>query len=382
MRYVFWQNCLSMHQLPFVARLMDCEGVESVTFVAGTDVDAERKAMGWSVPRIPGLERCQVVLNPAEEEMERLFTAAPDTTVHLFSGIRGFAFVYKAFLMSLRYDLERGLIVERPNTFAYGKANGKPLWMHRLKFWLQDARYRRHIRYVFAMGDDAVSYYQGLCREWRVFPFAYCTEPHPAVADRGADTAASTMLNCLFVGSLTCRKSVSSILSSYMLLPPSALQRIHLRVVGDGPEREMLEQKVKASGLSDNVEFAGTVPNDRIGDELAQSDVLILPSVYDGWGAVINEALGSGCLAIASDKCGARELLRDKRCGGVFRAGHPDELAALLAGYASDIAAVRRNRQWRQQWAGRNISGLALARYMTDCLNGLDPVRPWFRPQD
>lgn len=41
---------------------------------------------------------------------------------------------------------------------------------------------------------------------------------------------------------------------------------------------------------------------------LSNQDILILPSIYDGWGAVVNEALQSGLYVISSNQCGAKDL--------------------------------------------------------------------------
>lgn len=372
MNIVFWQNSLSIHQLPYVAKLMDVKGVDCVTFVSGTDISANRKAMGWKIPQIKGLDRCRIILTPDDKQIESLLLNNIENSVHLFSGIRGFAFVFKAFKASLKYELTRGLIVERPNTYYWGHANGKPLWLHQLVFMLRDAKYSKYIKYVFAMGEDAVQYYKGLCSDWDVFPFAYCTETFICESNY----TASYTLNCLFIGSLTCRKSVSTILTSYTLLSPSTLAKVHLKIIGNGPEMEKLHKKAKDLRLT-NIEFLGSVPNDKIGCELAHSDILILPSIYDGWGAVVNEALSSGCYAIVSDKCGAKELLHDERCGKVFHSGNPKELALTITDSVNKIADLRSNRTWRKQWAETAISGKALAQYMADVLNGKNPPCPW-----
>src|SRR5437870_11248743 len=61
------------------------------------------------------------------------------------------------------------------------------------------------------------------------------------------------------------------------------------------------------------------------------ADLLVLPSRYDGWGAVINEALMSGIPAICSDNCGAADLVRSSvQLGAVFRAGSAIDLARVL----------------------------------------------------
>lgn len=352
---------------------MDVKGVGRVTFVACMDISENRKAMGWKVPKIEGLDRCRLFLKPDNEEIESLLSDNMENTVHLFSGIRGFEFVFNVFKKSLEYSLVRGLIVERPNMYSYGYANGKPLWLHRIAFRLRDAKFRKYIKYVFAMGEDAVEYYKSLCNDWKVYPFAYCTEIGKVISDK----ATSASLNCLFIGSLVRRKSVSTILTSFTMLSLSTLAKVHLKIIGDGAEREMLRDKVENLGLT-NVEFMGSVANDKIGSELAHSDVLILPSIYDGWGAVVNEALCSGCYAIVSDRCGAKELLHDKRCGKVFGGGNPKELALAITDSVNNISDLRSNRTWRKQWAKDTISGNVLAQYMVDALNGKNPPPSWF----
>lgn len=47
-------------------------------------------------------------------------------------------------------------------------------------------------------------------------------------------------------------------------------------------------------------------------------DVLVLPSRYDGWGAVINEALQRGLYVICSNRCGAKALVVNDKIGKVF----------------------------------------------------------------
>ena len=63
--------------------------------------------------------------------------------------------------MSMKYNLHRGMITERPNTynFKWNIRNGKPYWMHRLRFMIQDRKYAKKMEHVFAMGSEAVDYF-------------------------------------------------------------------------------------------------------------------------------------------------------------------------------------------------------------------------------
>lgn len=56
MRIVFWQNCLSPHQLPYIVHLMDDKRVDEVVVVTEESISDERKKMGWEL----GNRRIQV----------------------------------------------------------------------------------------------------------------------------------------------------------------------------------------------------------------------------------------------------------------------------------------------------------------------------------
>lgn len=64
--------------------------------------------------------------------------------------------------------------------------------------------------------------------------------------------------------------------------------------------------------------------------EMRDSDCLVLPSLHDGWGVVVTEALMVGTPAICSDRCGAAEAVMASGVGGVFRSNDPTSLSKLL----------------------------------------------------
>ena len=371
MRIVFWQNCLSPHQLPYITHLLDDPRVDSVVVVAGEAVSASRAKMGWSVGDYPGLDRCEVYLSPMPQTIDHLLSARQKDTWHLFTGISAFPFVFSVLLRSLRYTLRRGLILELPNTFAHGRRNAKPLWLHRLRYMLGDRKYETSFTKVFAMGQRAVDYYRGLCSSWQVYPFIYCVGNGQEVLT-GQPAGAAKFA---FVGSLTPRKSPLTILEAASLCVNKSLMG-GVTLVGEGIERERLESFVTKENLED-VNLLGTVPNMEIPQILSQSDILILPSLHDGWGAVVNEALNSGCYVLCSDQCGAKELLTDPNRGRVFKAGDAQQLARLMETCCQELDAIRKGRSARLQWANRSISGAVVARYMVDCLADVPANQPW-----
>lgn len=370
MRIVFWQNCLSPHQLPYIARLPEQSGVDEVVVVAGEAISRSRKEMGWSVAQYDGLESCKVYVNPHEKLIGAMLAERQQDSWHLFSGIRADRFVFKCLKMSMVYKLHRGIISERPNTYDFRRniENAKPLWMHRLRFRLQDYHYARHMDVVFGIGHEAVNYFLSVNRHWQVFPFCYCTQ----AVHVDSISQSEGGVRFVFVGSLSRRKAAGRIIEAMAMKPEITARGGGISIVGDGPLRKQIAQSAQAAHLEKAVRLIGTKPQTEIPSYLAKSDVLILTSVYDGWGAVVNEALQQGCFVIVSDACGAADLPKmEARLGRVFRHGSTRELAEIMDYCSSHIDDIRRDRPFRQQWAADNISGTAIAKYMVECLKQL-----------
>lgn len=373
MRIVFWQNCLSPHQLPYIVHLLDDDRVNDVVIVAGCDVEKERRDMGWEVSDVEGLDRCELHVNPSYDTMVDIMHKDVCNSVHLFSGIRGYSFVFTAFKNSLSIkNLKRGLITERPNTYAFGHANGKPLWLHWMRYQICDKIFFKYIDWVFAIGDDAVRFFRSLTDKWGVYPFAYCTKDF-SVPVNNPDLSLAKCPQIVFVGSLSWWKSVDTLLISAAMFP----KQLHISLIGDGAERKKLEKIVSKNNFSSEVDFLGVCPLSQISKILVKQDVLVLPSIYDGWGAVVNEALLQGLYVICSDRCGAKTLLCDRRIGRVFKAGDAKDLAKLLMFVDDNIDSIRADKARRVEWSRNYIGGRAIARYMIDCLFNQEVEEPW-----
>lgn len=376
MRIVFWQNCLSPHQLPYIVHLMDDKRVDEVVVIAGEAVSDERKKMGWSVAQYGGIEYCKVCVAPSDDVIRQLMDERQEDSWHLFSGIRADAFVFKCLQISLYYNLKRGIITERPNTysFKYNLLNAKPYWIHRLRFMLQDRKYAKHIHVVFAMGQEAVGYFRSLHMDWHVFPFCYCTQPAGIVTK---SFLADRLPQYLFCGSLSARKAPLAIARalSWLDRPISG----EIKIIGEGDMRFNLEKYIRKNNLDGKIHLLGTKPQTEVPAYMQQADVFILPSLYDGWGAVVNEALQAGCYVICSDACGASDLIsEDSRLGVVFPYGKYKHLANSIYWCENNIDEIRKNRLYRQEWAERHISGINVAKYFIDCLLG-EYVAPVWR---
>jgi glycosyltransferase involved in cell wall biosynthesis len=123
-------------------------------------------------------------------------------------------------------------------------------------------------------------------------------------------------------------------------------------LAGEGPQRADLEAFIASNGLGDRVRLVGQVPNEELPSFYRDQDVVVVPSVEtagfaEPWSLVVNEAMGCGCLVMASDAVGAAAdgLVDDERTGRVFPAGDANALAGLLTQVALDPAGAERMQQ-------------------------------------
>jgi len=177
----------------------------------------------------------------------------------------------------------------------------------------------------------------------------------------------------LFVGRLLSRKGIEDLLAGYKSYRMSEEKDLwDLILVGGGHDLEMF--RTMAKGLP-KIHFAGP----RFGDDLcryyALAGALIVPSLSDPWGLVINEGMASGLPVIVSKGCGAvKTLVREGENGWTFDPGDVETLAGLMSG-TSKLSRWELKRMAEQ--SQRIISEWSLERFSEGVLKALTiPRRP------
>ena len=128
----------------------------------------------------------------------------------------------------------------------------------------------------------------------------------------------------LFVGQFLERKGVRELLEAFTYVPSEAAS---LTLVGYGPLEAELRSMVANKGMA-NVHFAGrTTTLSEAARYYAEADVLVMPSLVEVWGLVVNEALASGLYVLASNRAGATpDLIQSApvEVGRSFDPGDPE----------------------------------------------------------
>lgn len=103
-----------------------------------------------------------------------------------------------------------------------------------------------------------------------------------------------------------------------------------IAVVGDGPLRGALEERLRARGLEGRVRLLGWLDGAAVRREIAEAQCFLLPSLREGLPVVLMEAFALGRPAIASAVGGVPELVQPGRTGWLVPPGSPEALAGAL----------------------------------------------------
>jgi glycosyltransferase involved in cell wall biosynthesis len=194
---------------------------------------------------------------------------------------------------------------------------------------------------VLAIGSRNRAFYthHGVPAE-RVFWTPYCVDndffapfaaarAHHQVAVREELGLDRRQAMVLYAGKLVERKRPGDLLEA-LRRSPTRLDGAAVVFVGDGALRGRLERQVADWQLR-GVRFAGFQNQSAIGRYYAAADVVAVPSAFETWGLVVNEAMACGAPVVASDGVvAATDLVVDGENGATYPARDADALARRL----------------------------------------------------
>ena len=187
----------------------------------------------------------------------------------------------------------------------------------------------------------------------------------------------------VFVGNLNNNKQIEPLVELFLY---NSFNYDRLHILGTGP----LEQKIRnKADVNDKVTMHGRLSNKETLELISKSKLLIIPSLHDGWGVVVNEALLVGTPVIASDEVGAKILIENSKRGDVFKAGDISQLKSLIDKWSKIEYTIEDYRQI-QDWANNNISPSMAADYFSEILDHTfntkikkqKPIAPWINNEN
>jgi glycosyltransferase involved in cell wall biosynthesis len=174
----------------------------------------------------------------------------------------------------------------------------------------------------------------------------------------------------LYVGRLDSVKGLPYLVEAINLVKQRE-PRAHLVLVGDGPEREKLELLVDSLGVSKYVRFVGRVEPEGVPVYLAAGDVFVLPSVREGFGIVILEAMAAELPIVATNVGGIPSIIENETNGFLVEpqdaAQIADKVSLILNSPQMKFNLSKNNREKVQKYSW-DSSITALEKVYSDCL--------------
>jgi len=178
-------------------------------------------------------------------------------------------------------------------------------------------------RLVFRFSQVVAANSKGLANlSMKVDPYTVKVIPNGVNTDywHPAAKTKSGRFRILFVGRLHSQKNVSFLLDEFATFT-KCIPNCQLTLVGDGPDRKLLEQQAVDLGIDSNIIWYGWASKQELRGLYQASDCFINPSVYEGMPNVVLEAMASGIPVLASDCIGNNEIIEDLRSGFLFQLG-------------------------------------------------------------
>lgn len=359
----FWQRIVSPHMANLASALADT-GID-VTYVAEQSMSADRASQGWQPP---DLGAARVIYAPDVRNILDAARSSPPDSIHICQGLRGNGLIATAQAALARERRQQWVIMETVNDAGWRGMVRRSMYRRLI------ARRQNAISGYLAIGHDTPSWLvdRGADRS-KVFPFAYFLSD--AIQCRSAALRKDDLFRVLFVGRTIELKRLDLLIRAIAALEQD---NVELHVIGSGP----LEQPMRNLGfdvIGPRLHWIGQIPSTNVPNHMAAADLLVLPSRYDGWGAVVSEAIMVGTPAVCSDCCGSAGVVVASGQGGVFPSGDLDELTRLLQRLVKEGPQSEERRMALARW-GRRLGARAGADYFMAILSRASSDAPLSPP--
>lgn len=371
---IFWQNIPSLHQAPLIRAVADrWDG--NVLVVTEDDVRDARRREGWHGP---DFGEAQLLVQPGRAERRAQLRAAGNRGIHIFTGFHAYPETSWTLRLALRSSATVGIFAEAGR---HNDGKVRPPLRY-LRYHRHALRLGKRLDLLLTPGEIGSRWYRrcGFPMS-KIANFPYYVEADDVPSSDPLPETRDTV-ELLFVGRLIHRKAVDVLLDALAGLSDEKPWR--LTIIGSGPCQQELRSRASRSRIGDRIEWRGNEPNTEVRRIMSEVDCLILPSRFDGWGAVVNEALSCGTRVITSNACGAADFVRHGRAGRIVRT---DDAISLREAIAKEIdrggtstTERARIRRWTEQAASPEAGADYLIEILRSCHNGHPlPQPPWRR---
>lgn len=332
MKITFYSNFLNHHQLPFCKAMVNLIG-EEFTFVATEPIATERLVMGYAdmnkefpfvLRTYDGEKEYKKAKSLAVESDVIIFGSAPNEFVDIRMKQDKLTFKYAERLFK-KGTYRRFIPTTRKKVFnEYAKYKNNNLYI------LSASAYTSYDLSLCGFPDEK-------CIKWGYFPDIKKHEFKELMAKKNNDT-----IKILWAGRFIDWKRTKDAIEIAKKLKNDGYS-FSLNIIGNGNYEESLRQLVNKKNLSDKVSFLGSMSPDKVREHMESANIYLFTSNFqEGWGAVLNEAMNSGCAIVASHAIGSVPYLLNHGVNGlIYKYGDNDDFYNNVKYLMDDIQKQR-----------------------------------------
>ncbi|MCM1103122.1 MAG: glycosyltransferase family 4 protein [Clostridium sp.] len=311
MKVTFVSNYINHHQIPMSECLYE-QLADDYRFVQTEPMEEERRAMGWGggTDALPWL----VCSYEQPEEVRRLME---ESDVVIFGGCEQEELIRKR-LRDRKPVLRYSERIYKEGQWKFVTPRGL------LRKYQDHIRFRKAPVYLLCAGAYVASDYHLIhAYPEKMLRFGYFTRlTRYEREDCHAKRNGNAVPVLLWAGRFLELKHPMAALELAADLKAEGFA-FTLLMAGGGEQERALEQMVRERDLKDVVRFTGFMKPEQVRSHMEQADIFLFTSDHrEGWGAVLNEAMNSGCAVVANEAAGASPyLVRDGENGFLYSNG-------------------------------------------------------------
>lgn len=309
MKVTFFSNYLNHHQLPFCLSMVECLG-DDFAFVATSKVSDERLKLGYK-----DLDsQYSFVVRTCQDEERAYYLGEYSDVVIIGSSPTKY----------IKKRLKEGKLTFRYSERLYRKGISlKTLVSIFIKRTIFESRNTYLLcASAYAARDYRLSLaYMNKCYKWAYFPeVREYADINNVINNKISHTI-------LWVARFIEVKHPEAVIELAKRLKNESID-FTIHMIGLGPLKPYIEKNILENELTENVILLGAMSPDDVRKYMEQSEILLFTSDKgEGWGAVINEAMNSGCAVVSSHSVGAAPfLIKDGENGLLYKDGDADDL--------------------------------------------------------
>lgn len=310
MRVTFVSNYINHHQIPISTVLYEKWG-EDYHFIQTEPMEEERIKQGWN----PETDTLPYLLHYDKQE-QLCKDLILESDVVIFGGTDEEEYI--------RERLEQKKIVIRYSERLYREGQWKAISPRGLrKKYLDHTRHQKDPVYLLCTGGyvahdfEIVKAYRG-----KRFRWGYFTKFEESTQEQRIEWKSGDEIRIAWAGRFIDCKQAKDALKAVKILKEEGY-KFKLFMIGGGELEADLRAFVEQNSLDGCVEFKGFCKPEEVREYMKRSQIYLFTSDYgEGWGAVVNEAMNSGCAVVASHAVGAAPFLIEHGKNGLIYKSH------------------------------------------------------------